>query len=421
MNDLELLENQIIGAFILDKTTHIYIKQLNEDFFNLNSSKIIFKVIKDLYLKKENIDLLTVNNKICAINTDKTNVLSKLIEITDNVITTADIKVAIDKIKDIHNRKMMQEIIIKANKDIKNVDKTVNDIKKNLINDIKNIKSDEVIKISNMQDALIEVLDDIEKKEKKGEDYSLYTGFFDLDKYTDGLHNSELTCIGARPATGKTAFALNIAINIAKRKKKVYFCSLEMSTEQIMQRIISNFTNINTQFLRTGRLEENEKLRIAENTEKILNLELKIDTNTRYIEELENIISIQKEKEEIDVLIVDYLTLLKSKEKFPIRELEVAEISRKLKLLALDLKIPIIILVQLNRDAENKVPSMANIRESGSIEQNCDNIIFLHNEDNSNNMVNEITVILEKQRQGMTGSLKLKFDKKHSKFLNLEK
>lgn len=191
-----------------------------------------------------------------------------------------------------------------------------------------------------------------------------------------------------------------------------------MSSEQLMQRIIANYCSINTQFLRTGRIQDNEVIKIADQTNDILNLNLKIDTKTREIEELENIVINLKDKNEIDLLIIDYLTLLKSREKYMSRELEVADISRKLKLLALDLHIPIIILVQLNRDAENKVPSMSNIRESGSIEQNCDNIIFLHKEDNEKKLVENIKVILEKQRQGGTGVVELKFDKKYSRFSN---
>lgn len=417
MNDIELLENQIIGSFILDKDTHRYINKLTEGYFSLDNSRKIFNVIKQLYKENEEISVITINNKL-AVNTDKTQVLKKLFEITDNIITTSDIKIAVEKLKDNYNRKQIHKLILKVNKDIRNADKTVNEIKKEIMQDINNIKNDAENIAENMQDVFIKVLGDIEEKKQKGDDYTFYTGFFDLDKYTDGLHNSELTCIGARPGVGKTAFALNIAINIAQKGKKVYFCSLEMSAEQIMQRIIGYYTGINTQFLRTGRLKNEEMAKIAEQTNNILSLNLKIDTKIRYIEDLENIISELKEKEEIDILIVDYLTLLKSKEKFAIRELEVAEISRKLKLLALDLKIPVVILVQLNRDAENKVPTMANIRESGSIEQNCDNIIFLHNED-LDKQPNIITVILEKQRQGTTGSLKLMFNKRHSRFVNI--
>lgn len=417
MNDIELLENQILGSFILDQDTHKYINKLTEGYFSLGNSRKIFNVIKQLYKKNEEISVITINNKL-AVNTDKTQVLKKLFEITDNIITTADIKIAIEKLKDNYNRKQIHKLILKVNKDIRNADKTVNEIKKEIMQDINNIKNDAENIAENMQDVFIKVLGDIEEKKQKGDDYTFYTGFFDLDKYTDGLHNSELTCIGARPGVGKTAFALNIAINIAQKGKKVYFCSLEMSAEQIMQRIIGYYTGINTQFLRTGRLKNEEMAKIAEQTNNILSLNLKIDTKIRYVEDLENVISALKEKEEIDILIVDYLTLLKSKEKFAIRELEVAEISRKLKLLALDLKIPVIILVQLNRDAENKVPTMANIRESGSIEQNCDNIIFLHNED-LDKQPNIITVILEKQRQGTTGSLKLMFNKRYSRFVNI--
>lgn len=417
MSDIELLENQIIGSFILDKDTHRYINKLTEGYFSLDNSRKIFNVIKQLYKENEEISVITINNKL-AVNTDKTQVLKKLFEITDNIITTSDIKIAVEKLKDNYNRKQIHKLILKVNKDIRNADKTVSEIKKEIMQDINNIKNDAENIAENMQDVFIKVLGDIEEKKQKGDDYSFYTGFFDLDKYTDGLHNSELTCIGARPGVGKTAFALNIAINIAQKGKKVYFCSLEMSAEQIMQRIIGNYTGINTQFLRTGRLKNEEMAKIAEQTNNILSLNLKIDTKIRYIEDLENVILELKEKEEIDVLIVDYLTLLKSKEKFAIRELEVAEISRKLKLLALDLKIPVIILVQLNRDAENKVPTMANIRESGSIEQNCDNIIFLHNED-LDKQPNIITVILEKQRQGTTGSLKLMFNKRYSRFVNI--
>lgn len=212
---------------------------------------------------------------------------------------------------------------------------------------------------------------------------------------------------------------MNIAENIAKKNKKVYFCCLEMSSLQLAQRIISNHTQINTQLLRTGNLTQDHMLKIAEATDRILKLSLKIDTATRYIEELENKIYMLKDKEEIDVLVVDYLTLLKSKGKYSSRELEVAEISRRLKLLALDIKIPIIILVQLNREAENRVPTMSTIRESGSIEQNCDNIIFLHiDNEETLKLKPKIKIVLAKQRQGSIGEFDIYFDKKFSKFTN---
>lgn len=415
---IEFLENNIIAAFITDKSSHYKIKELSEEFFMTEKSKKIFKIIKNLFLNHEEINIITITNKLTS-GKNSTKILEELIKITDEVIINVNIDTYIEKLEDIHLRNKIQKIIINTAKKINNVEFDVQDIKKELIKNLTSIKDDRQLdNAESIQDSFTKTLDDIENKHKKSEDFSYFTGFFELDKLTDGLHENELTAIGARPGIGKTAFAINIATNIAKKKRKVYFCSLEMSSEQLMQRIIANYCSINTQFLRTGRIQDNEVIKIADQTNDILNLNLKIDTKTREIEELENIVINLKDKNEIDLLIIDYLTLLKSREKYMSRELEVADISRKLKLLALDLHIPIIILVQLNRDAENKVPSMSNIRESGSIEQNCDNIIFLHKEDNEKKLVENIKVILEKQRQGGTGVVELKFDKKYSRFSN---
>lgn len=415
---IEFLENNIIAAFITDKSSHYKIKELSEEFFMTEKSKKIFKIIKNLFLNHEEINIITITNKLTS-GKNSTKILEELIKITDEVIINVNIDTYIEKLKDIHLRNKMQKIIVNTAKKINNVEFDVQDIKKELIKNLISIKDERQLdNAESIQDSFTKTLDSIESKHNKSEDFSYFTGFFELDKLTDGLHENELTAIGARPGVGKTAFAINIATNIAKKKRKVYFCSLEMSSEQLMQRIIANYCSINTQFLRTGRIQDNEVIKIADQTNDILNLNLKIDTKTREIEELENIVINLKDKNEIDLLIIDYLTLLKSREKYMSRELEVADISRKLKLLALDLHIPIVILVQLNRDAENKVPCMSNIRESGSIEQNCDNIIFLHKEDNEKKLVENIKVILEKQRQGGTGVVELKFDKKYSRFSN---
>lgn len=424
-SELELLENQIIGSFIVDSDTHRYIKELDENIFTLPKSKVLFNTIKKLYLNKEDINLITINNKLSSgINSKGNRIIEEICNITDSIVTTSNIESSINKIKEIKLRKDMLNIVSKAIKNVQDANQDILEVKNQLLKDVANIKDNRNIKTgSTIADIFSETLDELEQKINKEEDKSLYTGFFDLDTLMDGLHGGELTAIGARPGTGKTAFALQIACNIANKKKKVYFNSLEMSSIQLMQRIISKYTGINSQFLRNGRIDkEREMLKIAENTNKITNMSLTIDTQSRYIEEIENTVCLLKDRNEIDVLFIDYLTLLKTKTNYQLRELEVAEISRRLKLLSLDLDIPIVILVQLNRDAENKVPTMANIRESGSIEQNCDNIIFLYDENaEEKNAVTNISVILEKQRQGATGIIKLKFDKKTSRFINTER
>lgn len=420
IDDIVFLEEQIIASLLIDDNTHKYISNLNEELFSNDFTKKVFKIIKKLFVEKQQINVISVNNKISPGNKNN-NFLEKLIKLTDELFSTASFKANVFKLKDIYNRKRLKNILIKTNNELRNNEISITSIKNELIKEINEINEDNKnLNSKNIEDIFINTLTDIENKKNNGEDFSYFTGFFELDKLTDGLHESELTCIGARPGTGKTAFALNIAKNIASKNKNVYFLSLEMSDEQIMQRIIANFSNINSQYLRTGRILEEEMIKIADSTNDILNLKMNIDSKTKYIEDFESILINLKNTNKVDLAIIDYLTLLKSHSKFQIREQEVAEITRKLKLLALDLKIPIIILVQLNRDAENKVPSLANIRESGSIEQNCDNVIFLFNENSEEKKAVEIIdVILEKQRQGLTGRLKLKFDKKYSRFSNL--
>lgn len=420
MEEIEFLEEQIIGFFIIREETHKYIKQLSEEFFITKKCKAFYKVIKELYLEKQEINVITINNKLSTgLQNKGVEVIKTICNITDSVVIHSDIEVSINKLKDIHLRAKILKLISKINAEIKDPLSDISSIKKELQEELNKLKSDNEVNYGeSMQDVLCKTLDLIEEKNKKGDDLSLYTGFFKLDALTDGLHENELTCIGARPGTGKTAFALQIAINIAYKNKKVFYSCLEMSPEQLMHRILANQCRINSQFLRNGRVKQEEFEKIGQNAPKILDLNLKLDTKSKYIEEIENMAYTLKDRDELDVLIIDYLTLLKTKQKFGSRELEVADISRRLKLLALELHIPIIILVQLNRDAENKVPTMANIRESGSIEQNCDNIIFLYNENTEESNVQMIDVILEKQRQGATGTLKLKFNKAFSNFSN---
>lgn len=420
MEEIEYLEKQVIASLIFAEETHSYIKQISDDFFTNVRCRSIFKAIKQLYAEKQKIDIITINNKFSSgVNDKGIAVIEYISNLTDIVVCASDIETPLNKLKDIHLRNKMLNIITKYSAEIKDPLSDIDYIKNEFLKEVEEIKSDKNTSYGeNMQDILINTLESIENKSKKGEDLSYYTGFFKLDALMDGLHENELTCVGARPGTGKTAFALQIAKNIASKGRNVYYNCLEMSSEQLMHRILASNCRINSQFLRNGRLHEEEYTKIGEQVGKINDLKLKIDTNTKLIEDLEKIAYILKEKNELDVLIIDYLTLLKTKQKFASRELEVADISRRLKLLALDLHIPIIILVQLNRDAENKVPTMANIRESGSIEQNCDNIIFLYNPNNNNDSTQIIDVILEKQRQGATGSIKLKFNKVYSEFTN---
>lgn len=416
--DTNQIETEIIATFIIDKESQGKIRELSEEDFTDKRNKYFFNVIQKMFINKQEIDYVSLRNSLTKGNSNDKKIVDALDNYIENMVTVSAIDSNIEKLKDISTRNNLQKSLDKANKAIEDFE-NIEEIKGTLIKDLKGISNFEKMQAINITDALIITLDDMEEQKNKKEQMS--TGFRDLDILTDGLHRNELTCIGARPGTGKTAFALNIAANIAK-KSNVYFCSLEMSETQLVQRLLGRYSLVNTQFLRNGKIKPEEYERVATATNNIVNLKLKIDTKSRYIEEIETTITNLKEKGEVDILIIDYLTLLKSKFKYQSRELEVADISRRLKLLALDLHIPIIILVQLNREAENKVPTMANIRESGSIEQNCDNIIFLYDpEQEENKLKTKIQIILEKQRQGRTGKLDLCFDKKYSLFESYEK
>lgn len=217
---------------------------------------------------------------------------------------------------------------------------------------------------------------------------------------------------------GKTTFSLQIADKIATKNKKVAYISLEMSEEQIIQKLLAKRSRVNSRKIRNGDLKDKEIDKIGLACGEISDLLLKVITKANTIQQIEVEARRMKNRNELDLLIIDYLQLVRNLGNFKSREQEVADISRTLKLLSLELEIPIIALCQLNRNASRSEPTLADIRESGSIEQDADNVIFLYQEDEENNIV---TVDLQKQRAGNIGKTILKFNKMNSEFVNIER
>ena len=217
---------------------------------------------------------------------------------------------------------------------------------------------------------------------------------------------------------GKTTIALQIAEHLAKNKKSIMFVSLEMADTQLIQKMIAREGNIQGYRMRRGTLEEDDWNKIVQVAGELSALEFNIFSNIRNIQELELEARKLKNKGKLDVLFIDYIQLLKSSGKYSNREQEVADISRKLKLLTLELDIPIIALCQLNRNAQINEPKLSDLRESGSLEMDADNIIFLYREDDESDIIN---LKLAKQRAGEIGIVKLKFDKQKSNFINIYK
>ena len=361
----EDLERAMLHYIIFEN----YICDLEEDDFASARGKRVFKAIKNLKAKNKSIDISNIKNEIKAKNdNDVIEYLSTLIDHVWGIEADS----VFEKITEMSTKRKLVELLNISIKNIENI--SVEELIKS-INDIQKVNGKEKDLVKQVSDTISE----IERNYQKRNDYSLYTGIQDLDNKTCGLHNQELTIIGARPGVGKTTFALQIAENIAKKGLDVAFISLEMSDTQIIQKIIAKETNVNSYKMRMGTLEDNDWIEIVKASGEISELPLQIITNATNIQKIESITRKLKNRDKLDLLIIDYIQLIKNKGKFNSREQEVADISRTLKLLSLELEIPIIGLCQLNRSANNGEPKLADLRESGAIEQDADNVIFIKN------------------------------------------
>ena len=380
-----------------------------KDFVNLTNKKII-KAINKLKLARQEVSILSISNIL-----QKKEIKKYLSNLGNYVIgSTAD--GVYNSLKELTKKRETVETLKEAEKGVMAVEDIDLYIEK-LIYKLQRIEM-QTQKEEDFVSLVVKTSELIEKNLEKKENYDLYTGFFGLDALTDGLHNGELTIVGARPGVGKTTFALQIAEKIAKYNKKVAYVSLEMSEEQIIQKILSRRARINSRKIRNGDLTTQEIEKIGLECGKISELNLRILTKASSIQQIEIEARKLKNRGELDLLIIDYLQLVRNLGNFRSREQEVADISRTLKLLSLELEIPIIALCQLNRNARRNDPTLADIRESGSIEQDADNVIFLYQEDVESGIV---TVDLQTQRAGNTGKAALKFNKALSEFIDVER
>ena len=382
-----------------------------EDFIIPIHQKII-KAVNELKIEKEEITILTVNNKIVNNSAQTLEYIANL----GNYISNMSFNTSYQLLKKYTKKRQIFNLAKQIQMEVRD-EEEIDVYAEKTISKIQKIEF-QTEKENNFTEQISTVLELIEKNLNKKEDHSLYTGFFDLDAITDGLHNGELTVIGARPGVGKTTFSLQIAERIASRGKSVAYVSLEMSEIQIIQKLISKKARVNSRKIRNASLNDEEIERVGLASQQISTLSFNILTKANTIQQIEIEARRLKNKDKLDLLVIDYLQLVRNTGNFKSREQEVADISRTLKLLSLELDIPIIALCQLNRNASKNEPTLADIRESGAIEQDADNVIFLYQLNPDNNIV---TVDLQKQRAGNIGTLMLKFNKMNSEFLNVER
>lgn len=427
----EEVEQNILGCMLVFEECVRYIKEIDKNDFYISAHRKIFEAIKELNTNGNPVEIISVKEILKNKGLEDKKILSYLVKITENIYTSIYIEYYISKLKNYSTRR---NIVKEAQKIISNMyevnpDEEAEEIKKEAVQIISDIKVNGTnhTEQNEMKNVIAEAMTDIENKYNKRDDYKYHTGLFDLDKVTDGLHEQELTLIAARPGVGKTALALKIAENISEKGICTYFVSLEMSKKQLGNRMISSRSGIDSHKLRSGWLNEEDFSKIGKASGELSYLNMIVDDKSSTIQEIELKACELKEKKDIGLIIIDYLQLLKSKNKFGVREQEVAEISRKLKLLSKDLNIPIIALCQLNRESLKRTrPTNADLRESGSLEQDADNIIFIYVDDSAQvdsegkaKKVIETELIISKQRNGPTGTIKVLFDKKTMTYRNI--
>ena len=403
-----------------------------EDFYR-EDNKIIYEAILNLYNRAEPVDIITLKTELQSMKQlEAVGGLEYIAELPDKVPTTANVE---QYIKIVEEKSSLRALIKTAN-DLINLgyDQTqeVEDIldtaEKRIFDVIQNRNQKGYTAI---KDILVDSFTQLEQLyNQKQHITGTPTGFADLDYITAGLHPSDLVIVAARPAMGKSAFALNIATNAAVRANTpVAIFSLEMSKEQMTNRILCSEAMVDSNKVRTGKIEDDDWTKLAEASGSLSTSQIFID-DTPGISVMEIRAKCRKLKLEknIGLVVIDYIQLVQgSNKKNSSREQEISEISRSLKILAKEISVPVIALSQLSRSVEQRPdhrPMLSDLRESGAIEQDADIVMFLYRDDYYNEdseKKNIAEVILAKHRAGSTGTVELAWLGNYTKFANLDK
>ena len=427
-------EQAVLGSMLTDKdAVNAAIETLKEDAFYREDNRAIYQAIINLYSKSEPIDIITLKDELESMDKfEQVGGYEYLASLPDKVPTTANVQ---KYIKIVEEKAILRNLIKTANEIIElgyDPAEDVEDIMDNAEKKIFDIMQSKNQKgYTPIKDVLVESFTKLEELyNRKQHITGVPTGFVELDYKTAGLHGSELILVAARPAMGKTAFALNIATNAALRgNAPVAIFSLEMSKDQLVNRILCSEAMVDSNKVRTGKLEGDDWVKLAGAIGPLSESEIYID-DTPGISVMEIRTKCRKLKMEknIGLVVIDYLQLVQgSNKRQASREQEISEISRSLKILAKEINVPVIALSQLSRAVEQRPdhrPMLSDLRESGAIEQDADIVMFLYRDDyyNKESEKKDIAeVIIAKQRGGQTGTVELLWMGNYTKFVNLEK
>lgn len=428
-----LAEQAVIGSIFVDPDKILIASEhLSKESFYKLSHGIVFGIMEDLSDRGEPIDPVSVKSALDSIGEfDRIGGMAFLASLINAVPTSAHIE---HYAKVVAEKARARKVIEDLNQTIANVydgQSDLNDIlvqTEQALSNIANDKQTGFRPIIDVIDSTQSIID--ERSQRVGDVTGTQTGFTDFDNITTGLHTDNLIILAARPAMGKTAFALNIAQNVAIRAgQPVAIFSLEMGAESLVERMLSSEGLIPSYHVRTGNLSESEWRRMILAQEQLAKGKIYIDdTAGIQIAEIRSRAKrLSQETGGLGLIVIDYLQLITGRGREN-RQQEVSEISRQLKILAKELKVPVIALSQLSRGVEqrnDKRPVLSDLRESGSIEQDADIVAFLYreayyNREEQEEPDNVTELILEKNRHGSLGTVKLFFHKEYAKFSNAE-
>lgn len=426
-------EQSVIGAMIMDREAIVIASELisGEDFYSRQYG-VLFEAMVELNDEGQPVDLVTLQNRLREKDVPpEVSSLEFVRELITAVPTSANIKYYANIVAE----KSTLRRLIKLNEEIENtcylgkepLETILEDTEKKVFNLVQRRNTEEFVPI---RQVVMDAMDKIEKaSHNRGPVTGLATGFIDLDYRTAGMQPSDLILIAARPSMGKTAFVLNIAQHMAfKENQTVAIFSLEMSKEQLVNRLFSLESKVDSQHLRTGSLSDAEWEKLIESAGIIGKSNLIIDdTPGISIAELRSKCRKYKLEHDLKIVIIDYLQLMSGSGRSDSRQQEISDISRSLKALARELKVPVIALSQLSRAVEQRPdhrPMLSDLRESGAIEQDADVVMFIYRDDYYNkdtDMKGIAEIIIAKQRNGPIGTINLVWLPDYTKFANMQK
>ena len=424
-------EQAVLGSVFFEQgSLKTILDKLQDHDFYLPNHQAIYLAMKALFQENVFIDFTTLTDRLENMNMlAKAGGLEYISGLIDAVPSSANLINYINIVKDKSVLRQIQDTcreIVEKSYSVENAPDFIDDVERDIFSITKEKRTSDFKSVSEVASLMVEK---IAQQAQIGSDVTgLDTKYYKLNQYTLGLQPSDLVIIAARPSMGKTAFALNLALNVAKNPTRphVAFFSLEMGVDQLVMRLLSCQSQVDNFNLRQGKLtpQEWEKIHFAVDSLSELNLHFD-DSGTVKVTDMRSKCRKLKQEGKLDLIVIDYLQLLSgSAHNQANRVQEVSEISRVLKETARELKIPVIALSQLSRNVENrkeKQPIMADLRESGSIEQDADIIMFLYREDyyeQDTTRKNMVDVIIAKNRSGTIGDFELYFNRSMSTFSN---